>query len=150
MRVGHPEDAVESFATAVKASPDPRLQEAAWSQMGRAYLEMHHYDEAAASYKKALTLQPKDEDALLGHGLLALRSQDFKQAVADFAQAVRGDPSDVNLLLLAEALREDGQAAEAARAEIEAQKVSANLIQARQGVEGFLGLAGIQGHRGAD
>ena len=75
LRVGHPEDAVESFATAVKASPDPRLQEAAWSQMGRAYLEMHHYDEAAASYKKALTLQPKDEDALLGHGLLALRSR---------------------------------------------------------------------------
>jgi tetratricopeptide (TPR) repeat protein len=146
LRVGHPQDAVESFAAAVKSSSDPRLQEAAWSQMGRAYLEMHRYDDAAASYRNALNLQPKDEDALLGHGLLALRSQNFKQAVTDFTQVVQGDPSDVNLLLLAEALREDGQDDKAVRAEMDAQKVSANLIQARQGVEGFLGLAEIKPH----
>lgn len=144
LRVGHAQDAVEECRSVLASSKDSRLQQAAWSQMGRAFLQLRRYDEASESYRNALALQPKDEDALVGSGVLALRSGDFKLAVERFSLAAQVSSSDVNLLLLAQALRHTGQFAEADRAEAKAQKGSPDLSQAREAVTGFLALAGIQ------
>jgi len=143
MRVGHPQMALQDFQSAITLSSNPRVQEAAWAQMGRTLLQMRRYDEAAASYRNALAMQPRDEDALLGSGALALHALDFKLAVKDFSLAAQVNPNDVNLLLLAQALRQSGQGAEAARIEAQAQKVSANFAQTQQAVAGFLALVGI-------
>ncbi|MGA9472915.1 MAG: tetratricopeptide repeat protein [Terriglobales bacterium] len=147
LRVGFPEPALHNFRAAIDLSSDPRLKEAAWSQMGRALLQTRRYDDAATSYRNALALQPRDEDALLGSGLLALRSANLEQAVRDFSLAVQINPSDVNLLLLAHALRQSGQAAEARRVEAQAQKTSSNFTQVQEAVAGFLALAGIEPHQ---
>jgi protein O-mannosyl-transferase len=147
LRVGFPEPALHDFQAAINLSSDPRLKEVAWSQMGRALLQTRRYDDAATSYRNALALQPRDEDALLGSGVLALRSANLELAVRDFSLAVQINPSDVNLLLLAHALRESGQAAEAGRVEAQAQKASSNFTEVQQAVAGFLALAGIEPHQ---
>jgi len=144
LRVGHPQEAVETCKAALAASSDPRIQQAAWTQMGRALLELRLYDEAAASYQQALRLTPDDQEALIGSGLLAMRSGDLTRAVGQFSQAAKGQPSDVNFLLIAEALRRNGQSAEANQAFAQAQKVSANLSQAQATVADYLALVGLK------
>ena len=147
LRVGFPEPALHNFRTAIDRSSDPRVKEVAWSQMGRALLQTRRYDDAATSYGNALALQPRDENALLGSGVLALRSANLELAVRNFSLAVQINPSDVNLLLLAHALRQTGQAGEAGRVEAQAQKISSNFTQVQEAVAGFLALAGIEPHQ---
>lgn len=143
LRVGFPEPALHDFQAAIDLSSDPRVKEAAWGQMGRALLQMRRYDDAATSYRNALALQPRDEDALLGSGVLALRSANLELAVRNFSLAAQVNASDVNLLLLAHALRQSGQAGEAGRIETQAQKTSSNFTQAQEAAAGFLAMAGI-------
>lgn len=144
LRVGFPEPALHDFQAAIDLSSDPRVKEVAWSQMGRALLQMRRYGDAAISYRNALALQPRDEDALLGSGVLALRSANPELAVRNFSLAVQVNASDVNLLLLAHALRQSGQAREAGPVETQAQKISSNFIRTQEAVAGFLALAGIE------
>jgi tetratricopeptide (TPR) repeat protein len=144
LRVGHPKEAVEECQAALDATSDPRVQEVALSQMGRALLQMGQYDQAAERYRQALQLSPTDSDALIGSGALALRAGDFRQAVAQLSQAANLVPNDVNFLLLAQALRKSGQATDAARAVASAQKVSSNFAAAQAAANGFLALAGVR------
>jgi tetratricopeptide (TPR) repeat protein len=144
LRVGHPREAVEECQAALDATSDPKVREVAFSQMARAWLQLGRYDEAAARYRDALQLSPDDTDALIGSGALDLRSGDAGGAAAKFARATKVAPSDVNLLLLAEALRSGGQAAEADRAMATAQKVSANFPGAQLAANGFLAMAGVK------
>ena len=144
LRVGHAQQAVEDCREVLASSSDPRLQGAALTQMGRAFLQLRRYDEAAASYRSALALQPKDEDALVGSGVLALRSGDFRLAVERFLLAAQVNPSDVNFLLLAQALHRSGQTAEGERAEAQARSISANFTEAKQAVAAFLDFAGLK------
>ncbi len=65
--------------------------------------------------------------ALVGSGLVALGEEKSGEAVADLAHAVKIDPSDVNFLLLAQALRQAGRDDDAERATAEARKISPDL-----------------------
>ncbi len=144
LRVGHPREAVEECQAALKATSDPLVQEVALSQMGRALLQLGQYDQAAERYRQALRLTPTDADALIGSGALALRAGNFSGAVTQFAEAAKVAPNDVNFLLLAQALRRSGQAADADRAVAQAQKISSNLPEAQVAATGFLALAGVE------
>ena len=144
LRTGHPQEAVETCKAGLAATSDPQIRQVAWSLMGHALLELRRYDEAAESYQQDLRLAPDDQEALIGGGLLALRSGDLTRAVTQFSQVVKGQPSDVNLLLLAQSLRRHGQTAEANQAFAQAQKLSANLSQAQATVADYLALAGIK------
>jgi len=144
LRVGHPREAIEECQAALDATSDPKVREVALSQMGRALLQLGRHDEAATRYRDALRLNPDDADALIGAGALALASGDITPAIAQFAQAAKIAPSDVNFLLLAVALRRSGQAAEADRALEAARKVSANFPVAQAAANGFLAMAGLR------
>ena len=65
-------------------------------------------------------------------------------AVAQLAQAVKIDPSAVNFLLLAQALRRAGRPAEADAASAQAQKISPDLNQAQIVAAQFLSWAGLK------
>ena len=144
LRVGHAEQAADDCREVLAATSDSQLQAIALTQRGRAFLQLRRYDEAAASYSNALALQPKNEDALIGSGVLALRSGDLTLAVERFSLAAQVNSSDVNLLLFAQALRRSGQTAEAERAEAQARSISANLPDAKRAVAAFLDLAGLK------
>jgi Flp pilus assembly protein TadD len=82
--------------------------------------------------------------ALMGSGLLALRAGQTDAALTQFGQAVRVDPSDVNFLLLAQALRRAGRLAEADAAAAQGQRISADWAQAQSAAGQFLFFAGVQ------
>ncbi len=144
LRVGHPQEAIEECNSVLRASADPDLQAATYSVLGQAHLELHHYDQAAESYQNALRLNPEDGIALMGSGLLALRQGHSEVAVTQLAHAVKVDPSDVNVLLYAQALRRDGRAAEADSVSAQAQKISPDLSQAQTAAGQFLSFAGLK------
>jgi tetratricopeptide (TPR) repeat protein len=144
--VGHPEEAIEECDSVLRASvsPNPKIQAAAWSGIGQAHLQLRHYDQADESYQNALRLNPEDGGALMGAGLLALRHEQPALAVIQFIHAVRVDPSDVNVLLLAQALRRAGRTAESDAAVAQVQKLSPDLTQAQNAAAQLLSLVGVK------
>jgi len=144
LRTGHPQEAVETCKAALAATSNPQIGQVAWTQMGRALLQLRRYDEAAESYRQALRLTPDAQEALIGSGLLGLRSGDLTSAVAEFSHAAKVSPSDVNFLLLAQALRRSGQPTEAGQVLAQAQKISTDLTQAQVTAADYLALVGLK------
>jgi tetratricopeptide (TPR) repeat protein len=148
-RVGHAQEAIEECNSVLRASAsvsDPRLQSAAWSALGQAQLQLRQYEPAAESYQNALRLSPENEMALIGSGLVALGQEKSDQAVADWAHAVKIDPSDINFLLLAQALRQAGRPDDADLATTEAVKISPDLKASQSAAAQLLYVAGSIPH----
>jgi tetratricopeptide (TPR) repeat protein len=146
LQAGHPQEAIEECKAVLHDSADPAdptLEAAAWAEFGQAHLQLRHYDQAAESYQKALRLNHEDAMALMGAGVLALRQGRFDVAVTQLAHAVKVDPNDVSVLLLAQALRRAGRPAEADFASAQAQKISPDLGQAEIAAGQFLSFAGL-------
>jgi Flp pilus assembly protein TadD len=91
-----------------------------------------------------LRLGPENEMALVGSSLMALRQGQSAVAINQLDRAVEIDPSDVNFLLLAQALRRAGRPAEADVASTQAQKISADLSEAQIVAGQFLSAAGLR------
>ncbi len=144
LRVGHVQEAIRQAEAVLQRSTDPKVQAAAWTTLGQAHMQLHDYDQSAASYQQALRLNPEEASALIGSALLALRRDDFNTAIDEFDRAVKIDPSDVNFLLWGEALRRAGRSAEADSANAEARKVSRNFAQAQISGAQLLNAVGLK------
>jgi len=150
LRVGHPQEAIEEADAVLRASADrvdpvdPKTQAAAWSELGQAHLQLRQYDQAAECYQNALRLNPENGMALMGSGVLALRQGRPDVAITQLAHAVKVDPSDVNVLLLAQALRRAGRAGEADSVSAQVRKISPDLGQAQLAAEQVLSFAGLK------
>jgi protein O-mannosyl-transferase len=144
LQLGHPEQAMEDCKAVLHDSPDPALQSSAWGELGQAYLGLHQYDQAAASYRTALQLNPKDSGALVGTGLMALRGGQFELAVGQFFSAVKVDSSETNMLLFSHALRLAGREAEADSALAQLQRDSSDLGRAQFEAAQLLKFAGLK------
>ena len=137
LRVGHPAEAIEDSYSILRASADPGFQAAVWGEIGQAHLQMSHFEQAAESYQCATRLNPENGAALVGSGVLALHKREYEAAVAELIHATKIEPSGVNFLLLAQALRQAGHSAEADRALAQAREVDPDL-QAAQNAAGQL------------
>ena len=82
--------------------------------------------------------------ALMGSGILALRQGQPLTAVDQFMHAVKIAPDDVNVLLLAQALRRAGRVSEADSAFAQVQKVSSDLGRAQNAAAKLLSLVGLK------
>lgn len=56
------EQAAQQFEVVAKASSSPDTVQKAWHNYGNAKLQQKSYDDAISGYKKALRINPKDED----------------------------------------------------------------------------------------
>jgi protein O-mannosyl-transferase len=144
LQVGHPQEAVEESESVLRTSTDPKLQSAAWGELGQAHLQLRHYDQAAESFENALHLNPDDGMALMGSGVLALRQGQADLAVARLMHAVKVEPNDVNVLLFAQALRRAGRTDEADSAVAQVQKISSDPVQAQIAARQILSFAGLK------
>ena len=147
LRVGHPQEAIEESGAVLRASADPvdpKLQSAAWGEIGHAHLQLRQYDQAAECYQNALRLNPENGMALMGSGLLALGQGKSELAVTQLMHASKVEPNDVNVLLLAQALRRAGHAEQASSAEAEVQKISSDPGQAQMEAGQWLSIAGLK------
>ncbi|MFZ0684622.1 MAG: tetratricopeptide repeat protein [Terriglobales bacterium] len=141
--VGHPQEAIEECNSVLRNSADPVLQTAAWTGLGQAHLQLRHYRDAAESFHNALRLSPENETALVGSGVVALGQGQPDTAVKQLSHAVKIEASDVNLLLLAQALRRAGRTVDADVAVAQARKVSPNLSQSQIAAGQLLSVAGL-------
>lgn len=111
---------------------DRGLQVTAYSNLGSAYRELHEYPRSEESYHDALNLAPATAQAWVGLGLVEQRSGDLLQAVDDYSRAANYGPTDVEYLLLAQALEKAGRLDQAKAAEERAQSLSADLKQSER------------------
>jgi len=141
---GYLQGALEQYKQSLDASPDANSRAVALSWMGSAFTQMGDIPHAKLGYMYALKQNPDNSFALVGSGLLAERDGDFAFAVAQISRAVKVEPSDVNYLLLAQALRRAGRVAEAEEALAQAQRISHDLAQAQQDAARVMASAGIK------
>jgi tetratricopeptide (TPR) repeat protein len=147
LRVGHPQEAIEEADAVLQASPDPvdpKVQSAAWGEIGQGHLQLHQYDQAAEYYQNALRLNPENGMALMGSGIMAMRQGQPELAVTQLMHAAKVEPSDLNVLLLAQALRRAGHAEQADSAEAEVRKISPDPGQAQLAAAQMLSFAGLK------
>jgi Tfp pilus assembly protein PilF len=147
LRVGHPQEAIEEADAVLHASADlvdPKVQSAAWGEIGQAHLQLHQYDQAAECYQNALRLNPENGMALMGSGVLALRQGKFELAVTQLMHAAKVEPNDLNVLLLAQALRRAGHVERADSVEAEVRKISPDLAQAQLAAAQMLSFVGLK------
>lgn len=143
LRHRHPQDAVDECQSVLDDSSDPKVEAVAYGEIGQARLQMRQYDLASQAFSTALKLSPDNAMALVGAGVLDLRKGRTGLAVSQLVLAVNNDPSDVNFLLLAQALLRDGRSVDAKHALTEAKRVSEDLTVAQTTATQFLTVAGV-------
>jgi tetratricopeptide (TPR) repeat protein len=141
---GYVKDALEQYARSLKAAPDSNSRAVVLGWLGLAFTQMGDIPRAQMSYSDALKENPDNRSALIGSGLLAERGGDFGLAVTQISHSVSIQPSDVDYLLLAQALRRAGRLAEADAASAQAQRISNDFAQAQQSAAQLLVSAGLQ------
>jgi len=141
---GRMQEAIQQLSRAADAATDANSRAIALSCLGSAFLQVGDLDRAGITYASALQQNPDNGIALVGAGLLAEREGDFASAVTHISRAMQFEPTDVGYLLLAQALRRRGDAAEAERALAKAHKISSNIPQAQRAAARILAIAGIK------
>ncbi len=76
--------------------------------------------------------------AMIGLGLIAEKSGDLPEAVRQYSNAMKVQPTDVGFLLLAHALRQQGSADEANAISERVARFSPNLPEANKEAESLL------------
>ncbi len=140
---GHSPEAVSQYERALGAAPDSNSRAVALSDLATAYLQTGDFTRAKLNYDRALEQNADNVAGLEGSGLLAERDGDFALAVDRLSHAVEVEPSDVGYLLLEQALRRAGRAAEADDADAHAQRISRDFVQARQSAAQIVGAVGV-------
>jgi tetratricopeptide (TPR) repeat protein len=144
LQVEHPREAIEECHTALRLATDSATKAAALSELGQADLQLGDYDAASESFEQVLRIDPENGMALMGTGLLALHHQQYGMAVEQLMHAAKVDPSDMNALLLAEALRRAGRNRDADFISAQVRKISPNLLQAQLATGRVLSFAGVK------
>jgi tetratricopeptide (TPR) repeat protein len=85
----------EGLAELQKVTSTPGYKDAAgWVNLGWIYRNMNRADESIAAYRKALELDPKQEQAALGLGWAYQYTKNYDQAIAAYNQAIQIDPKE--------------------------------------------------------
>ena len=135
---GQLKQAIAGDEAVLGMTSDRGLQATAYSNLGAAYRELHDYPHARESFQAAVNLAPAAAQAWLGLGLVEQKSGDLKQAVADYSRATSFEPTDVEYLLLGQALEKAGRLEEAKAADDQAQRLSADFPQAQESAKQLL------------
>lgn len=141
---GQAQAAISQYGRALNAAQDSNSRAVALSSLGSAYLQTGDFARAKMNYASALQHNPDTVAALVGSGLLAERDGDFALAVSRISYAVEVEPSDVEYLLLEQALRRAGRGAEADDARARAERISHSFTQAQQSAAQVLAAAGVK------
>ena len=132
LQQGRLQSSVDQYNRVLQITSNANLRSNALSGLGSAYRRQDKNSTAEHSYEDALQLAPQNAHAWIGLGLLSQKSGDFAQAASRFSHAVEIQPTDVEYLLLAQALERSGHTAEAQTASQAAQQISTDLSAAQQ------------------
>jgi len=119
--------AIKSYKAAAALARNPETRAKAYNNLGYAYKGVGDFINARDSFEKAVEAAPEFSGAWISLGLMAQRTADPALAVTAYSRALQIYPSDFGYLLLAGALDETGDRAQAAAARQQAQKRSRDL-----------------------
>ncbi|MGA9527838.1 MAG: tetratricopeptide repeat protein [Terriglobales bacterium] len=138
-RHGNLQAAVAHYQAVVLDSSTTALSRAvAYANLGFAYRQMGQPIKAREALESSLQLVPDQIPTLIALGLIAENNGDLSEAVSRFSRAVAIQPTDVELLLLANALQQEGHSEEASAMSQRAAKASRDLPRAQSQVETLL------------
>jgi len=120
-------EAIDRYDMVLRRAIEPSIRATAFANLGSIYRGLGDYRRAKENCDSALQINPDLPIALVGSGLLAQKGWDYSLAAAQYAHAMRVEPTSVGYLLLAKALQQSGRSAEAAQAFEQAQRLSGNL-----------------------
>ena len=152
---GEPAQAIAQYQKTIALTDDAVrknvwLRSTTFARLGSAYRQLGRFEEAQQNFRRALELSPNDGQAWLALGIVAAQAGDNRGAIEAYSQAVKLQPTDVGYLLLARALEQSGQAAQAEAARAAAQRISRNLPAAEKNVDAILAakpVADDSGHQ---
>jgi tetratricopeptide (TPR) repeat protein len=129
---GNVPGAIERYKAAITFARNAKLKARAYNNLGYAYRELGDYPDALDSLKEAVKENPEFAGYWISLGLIEQKSGDLTNAIGAYSQAMQMQPSDFGYLLLAHALAEAGQTAQAQEATRKAESVSQDMDRARQ------------------
>ena len=95
--LGQAGDLEKGLAVLQKLTGTPGYKDAVgWVNLGWVYRNMNKPAESIAAYKKALELDPKQEQAALGLGWAYQYTKEWDKAIAAYEQAMKIDPKDAS------------------------------------------------------
>lgn len=135
--------AVQNYEAAIRSTSDKNLQATALGNLASLYRMTGDLVRARADYESALQLVPDYNLALTSLGLMAEKEGDMTQAINYFERAVDSSPSDMQYLLLSQALARGGRQSEAEQVFNNAKSISENWDAAVGTVDYLLRQNGI-------
>jgi len=120
-------EAIDRYSAVLRRAIEPSIRATAFANLGSIYRGLGDYPRAKENYDSALRINLDLPIALVGSGLLAQKGWDYSLAAAQYAHAMRVEPTSVGYLLLAKALQQSGHPTEARQAFEQAQRLSSNL-----------------------
>jgi Tfp pilus assembly protein PilF len=132
--------ALEHFQMAANHTHNPEFQAQALAAQGYTYRKMGETAKAKQAFEASLQLLPNQPVILVQLGIIDQLGGDPHMAVVLFARAMRMQPTDVGLLLLANALIEEGGHQKEADALVErATNMSKDIDAAEKQAKSLLG-----------
>ena len=106
---GNFEDAIKEFKRSIGLSPYSEYASDAANYMAKAYLQLNETEKAIGAYKRSIDLNPYREDTRIELGNLYYFEKRFKEAEAEYSEAVKINPSANNYYSLGEAYIKTGK-----------------------------------------
>jgi protein O-mannosyl-transferase len=131
--------AIEYYQIAAEQARGEGLRSRAYGSLGYLYRQMKQPMKAKQCFEKSLQAVPNQPMIMVQLGLIAqLDEDDTATAVRHFTRAMALEPTDVGLLLLANALLEEGQISESNAVLERAYKLSKNIEAAGKQAKALL------------
>jgi protein O-mannosyl-transferase len=136
---GNLKSALEHYQLAADQARGLGLRSRAYGSLGYVYRQVKQPLKAKQSFEMALRVEPNQPIILMQLGLIAqLDDNDTATAVRYFRHAMALEPTDVGLILLANALKEEGKNEESDAILQRAEKLSKNIEAAEKQAESLL------------
>lgn len=124
--------AIERYKAAAGFARNPKTKARAYNNLGYAYKGIGDLVDARDSFQQSVKADPNYSGAWISLGIVAQRTGDLPLAVNAYSRALQIYPSDYGYLLLAGALEQSGQHAQAENARATAGRLSKNLAAAQR------------------
>src|SRR5208283_1424532 len=135
---GNLPEAIEYYKKAILLARNPKLKADAYNNLGYAYKDLGDYADAKQNLQSAVSVNPEFVGAWISMGLVAQKSGDLSLAIQAYSRAMKIEPSGFGYLLLARALEQNGQQAEAQAAIQHAKSVSEYFSDAQREADRLL------------
>jgi tetratricopeptide (TPR) repeat protein len=127
--------AIERYEMVASRATDATLRAGVYSSLGFDYRGLGQLVQAKQCFETALRFAPDWARAMTGLGLIAQQNGDLPEAVRQYERAIAVRPTEVGYLLLAQALRQEGHAAESQKIIEGLSRSSSNLAEAQKAAE---------------